>query len=163
MKQHVSNKVAWMVVALLIPQVALAGGFVNRTKECTGEDEIGETSASFGDLNGDGYVDLSTALSLFVNVQGKSYKRIGMGVTLIWGDVNNDGHLDYVTVPGSGALMLGDGKGGFQLGVRPPGPFGAECIAASFGDINNDGLLDIYYGVGYGSQDTLWRQAPESE
>ncbi|MCH2130079.1 MAG: VCBS repeat-containing protein [Pirellulaceae bacterium] len=163
MKQHVSNKVAWMVVALLIPQVALAGGFVNRTKEFTGEDEIGETSASFGDLNGDGYVDLSTALSLFVNVQGKSYKRIGMGVTLIWGDVNNDGHLDYVTVPGSGALMLGDGKGGFQLGVRPPGPFGAECIAASFGDINNDGLLDIYYGGGSGSQDTLWRQAPERE
>jgi len=149
---------------LLLPGFAQAGAFEDKTKAFTGLDDIGDNKAAFGDFNNDGHVDLITYGMLFVNIEGKKYKKIGSGGGLVmWGDLNNDGHLDQVRANGSGVVMLGDGEGGYTSGVGPPGPFGGECNAASLGDIDNDGLLDIYYCAGVGNKDTLWRQNPKHE
>ena len=120
----------------------------------------GVSSASFGDFNDDGFVDLATDGSGWTNVEGKRFQTGGPAGCIAYGDINNDGHLDYAVVNGPGPHQLGDGKGGFTEGIRPPGPFGEQCMAASWGDINNDGLLDIYYGGGSGNVDSLWRQGP---
>jgi len=156
--------IAVVAGVLLLPGFAQAGAFEDKTKAFTGLDNIGDTKAAFGDFNNDGHVDLITYGLLFVNLEGKKYKKIGSGGGLVmWGDLNNDGHLDQVRANGSGVVMLGDGEGGYTRGVGPPGPFGGECNAASLGDIDNDGLLDIYYCAGVGNKDTLWRQNPKHE
>jgi|GEM_PF-744477 len=157
-------KIAVVAGGLLLPGFAQAGAFEDKTKSFTGVDDIGDTKAAFGDFNNDGHVDLITYDMLFVNLEGKAYKKIGSGAGLVmWGDLNNDGHLDQVRANGSGVVMLGDGEGGYTRGLGPPGPFGGECNAASLGDIDNDGLLDIYYCAGVGNKDTLWRQNPNHE
>ena len=144
------------------PPVAVA--FEDKTGEWCGKGDGGGGTASFGDFNDDGFVDVATGSGIWLNAGGRKFRNIGGGGgAVIWGDVNNDGHLDRAQVSGPGPIRLGDGKGGFEVGPTPPGPFGAECVAASWGDIDNDGLLDIYYGGGSGHKDTLWRQDPEHE
>lgn len=151
-----------IALAALFPVLAEAG-FEDKSAEWCGADSIGGGGAAFGDFNGDGFVDLATHGGGWINTAGKKFETGGPAGAIIWGDINNDGHLDYASVHGPGPHFLGDGKGGFTTIDPPPGPLGAECIAASWGDMNNDGLIDIYYGGGSGNIDTLWHQGAGTE
>ena len=153
--------VAFSVALTMAPAFLDAATFENKTSQWCGQESVGGvTTASFGDFNEDGFVDLATDESGWTNIEGKRFEAGGPSGCIAYGDINNDGHLDYALVRTPGLHQLGDGKGGFTQGVGPPGPFGEQCMAASWGDINNDGLLDIYYGGGSGNRDTLWRQGP---
>src|SRR5688572_1945333 len=62
------------------------------------------------------------------------------------GDVNEDGHVDLVTVQSedcSVALLLGDGRGAFSSPPAPPFPVGPSPYPAALGDLDGDGHLDI--------------------
>ena len=68
--------------------------------------------ASFGDFN-DG---------------GQKFKAGGPRGTIIWDDINNDGHLDYAAVQGPGGNFLGDGKGGFAAGINKGNDNHRPCL-----------------------------------
>ena len=138
--------------------------FEDRTMEFFGVAAVGDWAAAFGDYNDDGFVDLSAAGTIFRNVEGRKYEQMVDQMSVgIWGDINNDGHLDYVRVAPAGDIFYGDGKGALKGGPCPGVPATKECTAAGLGDINNDGLLDIYYCGGSGQADTLWCQDPAHE
>jgi hypothetical protein len=65
---------------------------------------------------------------------------------LVWGDFNNDGHLDLLIVnnaPGEGtgdALLLGNGDGTFRTAMYLGSATGGPAVASDF---NHDGNLDI--------------------
>tara|TARA_B100000809_G_scaffold181022_1_gene178715 strand:- start:413 stop:1072 length:660 start_codon:yes stop_codon:yes gene_type:complete len=86
--------------------------FEDKTDQWFGEGSVGSSTASFGDFNDGGFVDLAT------DGGGQKFKAGGLCGTIIWGDINNDGHLDYAAVHGPGGHFLGDGKGGFAAGIN---------------------------------------------
>ncbi len=67
---------------------------------------------------------------------------------LIWGDYNNDGHLDAFIVAGQSAdglvarLYKNNGNGTFTF-IDTPDIYGVAWGAATFIDYNNDGNLDL--------------------
>lgn len=95
---------------------------------------------------------------------GLSYQRITSGLDepdfekgrtdFAFEDINNDGHLDLLSVGDHGSpnfnsaqhgimVWLGDGAGNFENHMN--GQFGYGGIAV--GDVNNDGFKDAGYGV----------------
>jgi len=62
------------------------------------------------------------------------------------GDTNEDGHLDLVTVQsadGTVAVLLGDGRGGFEPATSSPFAVGPSPYPPALGDIDQDGHVDI--------------------
>ncbi|MGI8785397.1 MAG: FG-GAP repeat domain-containing protein [Acidobacteriota bacterium] len=115
----------------------------------------------FGDLNGDGSLDLVTGNSAdgnvavmlgdgkgkFVRAQGSPFAVGPNPYPLALGDINGDGRLDVIA-PNSGrnrtlTVLFGDGRGAFQsapnskISVRE-GPF-----FVTPGDLNGDEKLDL--------------------
>lgn len=95
---------------------------------------------------------------------GLSYQRITSGLEepdfdegrtdFAFEDINNDGHLDLLSVGDHGSpnfnsaqhgimVWLGDGAGNFENHMN--GQFGYGGIAV--GDVNNDGFRDVGYGI----------------
>lgn len=61
-------------------------------------------------------------------------------------DVDEDGHLDLVTVQseeGTVGVLLGDGRGGFKAAPSSPFAVGPAPYPPAIGDIDNDGHVDI--------------------
>lgn len=120
-----------------------------------------------GDLNGDGILDLVTGdgntpgtISVFL---GNSSGGFGAATvfpaggddseTLALADLNKDGRLDVVVAhegsPGSIAVLLGNGTGGFGAPVTTA--LGAnDPHGIAVGDLNGDGNLDVVT-ANYGS------------
>jgi hypothetical protein len=129
--------------------------------------------ASWGDLNGDGFVDLYVGgfedwdagitypSLILMNEKGKSLKLVHQdnrfrtrGVTTC--DFDQDGDLDvyvsnYRLQPN--LLLLNDGKGQLKDAAErlnavatSPGFEGGHSIGAAWGDFDNDGRFDLFAG-----------------
>ena len=120
------------------------------------------SSASLGDIDGDGNTDLVITgedanrvhlTTLYLGDGRGGFTETAAGLTGVdsgsssLGDVNGDGALDLV-VTGEDAngdptatLYLGDGQGGFT--ETNAGLLGVESSSSSLGDINGDGALDL--------------------
>ena len=120
----------------------------------SGASYVGSITAAIGDFNGDGKLDIATAIQTAgATIQGLIYISLGNGdgtftvgtsvpnvtsVTnpLLVGDFNADGQLDLAT---GGFFYYGQGDGTFPLSN---GSAGAPTFVLA-GDANNDGLLDV--------------------
>ncbi len=122
--------------------------------------------AYFGDINGDGYVDLymwqqdgvPRADKIFFNDGTGHFVDSGIalptensehfGVKL--GDVNNDGHLDIVRTPRGGSpagVLINDGTGNFSVRQASFGPTDGSGVFLA--DIDGNGTLDAVTGLAY--------------
>ena len=129
-------------------------GMASYTTEATTSNDV-----TFGDLNGDGILDLVTAGASGANVMlgtgngtfgaATSYTtESGISNAVTLGDLNTDGILDLVTAGSSG----GNGRATVRIGVGN-GTFGAatsyatvtigQSYGVTLGDLNGDGILDL--------------------
>ena len=128
------------------------------------------TAIAFGDVNGDGSLDLfagngyrggsygeanelwlNDGTGVFTATSGAGPTGPRTGTTAAaFGDANGDGHLDLFVgnnlgPTGMDELWVNDGRGQFTNM-----PFGSQdALCAAWGDANGDGALDIYTGKLY--------------
>jgi hypothetical protein len=72
-------------------------------------------------------------------------------VSIVTGDFNGDGHMDFASVDGQSneiQVFLGDGAGGFHAPITYTTP--AVALALAVGDFNGDGHDDIAVAGRYG-------------
>ena len=119
--------------------------FDDVTDSC-GLNVIDGALSAWGDYDSDGDEDVMIDTRLFSNDGDGTFSEEkdappGYG---IWGDLNNDGHLDFLSLhEEQGGVYLNTGKGAFKLGAFP-GNAPSSYPKAAFADVDNDGLLDIY-------------------
>jgi hypothetical protein len=122
-------------------------------------------SATAGDFNNDGNVDVVTASNgsasvslLLGNGDGtfQTARDVPVGAVQPFdvqaADLNNDGNLDLVTANGSNttsdgsvSVLLGNGDGTFQAPTVYP--VGGRPFSVAVTDLNNDGAPDIVVGT----------------
>ena len=124
--------------------------------------------ASFRDLDGDGWDDLTIAtgagspVQIYRNNHGyfeSNYQSVGDSTQqnqILWGDYDNDGDQDlYLTSYTTNLLWRNDGGTFVDVTMAVGLPFeNSPTAAASWGDYDRDGYLDLYF-VDY-SWDTLY-------
>ncbi|HTY35678.1 MAG TPA: FG-GAP-like repeat-containing protein [Bacteroidota bacterium] len=143
------------------------GHFIDITDEAGLRSDAGGMGASFGDIDGDGKLDLCVAnwskpnrLYRNVSAPGKGIRfediteQSGIGGesyaknnAVVFADVDNNGTLDlFITKRGRpNRLYLNDGTGRFA--DRTKEMMGLDSLlsyGASFADFDNDGFLDLY-------------------
>ncbi|WP_375437131.1 FG-GAP-like repeat-containing protein [uncultured Hymenobacter sp.] len=112
---------------------------------------------ALGDINADGDLDLlfSTSFSSQINLLSNNGTGTFSGSTqvlvgnnprkLIFGDLDQDGDLDFLTGnlggQGSVSVRLNDGQGGFSTGQELP--IGGYDGTVAVGDLDADGDLDV--------------------
>jgi hypothetical protein len=115
-----------------------------------------------GDVNGDGYEDLISSGTGYINVLTNNHAA-GFKIAVsphassppqkvAIADVNGDGHLDLITVnldADTISVLTNDGKGNFSIASSPTVLGGPDSIAA--GDFNGDGKIDLVVGTILGS------------
>ncbi len=118
------------------------------------------TYSSFGDLNGDGFVDMvardiGVGFTVHLNDGSGSMQQTGTvglpGVGYgrgLFEDVDNDGDPDFLYTPGEtddipSGVLLNNGAGGLTDGgqVLAPVTLGRPCA----GDLDNDGWVDMVF------------------
>jgi len=128
-------------------------------------------SAAWGDYNGDGFIDLFVT---YVNRPDILYRNKGDGtfenVSLeagihdvedsaaegaVWGDYENDGHLDLFVANGccqvpkySSVLYRNNGDGTFTVVTEKAGVlYIGPTEGTAWADYNKDGFIDLYVGL----------------
>lgn len=144
------------------------GTFTDVTDKAGVGDKSWSWSATWADVNGDGWPDLYVVNGrypagepnkLYINKGDGTFVEMaeklgvaddGWGLGAAFADVNNDGALDlYVSnYIGDNNLYINDGKGHFKKATNlikgaPKDHWGK---GPAFGDINNDGWIDLYEG-----------------
>jgi len=121
--------------------------------------------AAWGDYDNDGDLDLylakfyGEANKLFRNNGGGSFTDVTSGplgdtregISVDWGDYDNDGDLDLYLVNNGQANKLFRNDGGGNFTDVTSGPLGdaGYGLSAAWGDYDNDGDLDIYLTNSY--------------
>jgi hypothetical protein len=131
---------------------------------------------SWGDYDGDGWLDLLAGSSLpekptavFRSQAGKAFVNVadGIGLTLMgrasrqnnWVDYDNDGDVDLFATDRVGPNKLYRNDGGkFSQVFADAGPTGARStVGACWLDYDKDGDLDLFLANQSGKTDSLWR------
>ena len=105
--------------------------------------EHGNSPVAFGDVDGDGWVDI-VAAQWWRNEEGQGFTRRSATGQSVLGDVDGDGHLDLFSLT-TQRFLLGDGAGGFAE-LAAPDFEAVPCLGAALGDFVGDSLLDAYAG-----------------
>src|SRR5687768_4865085 len=148
-----------------------AAEIFTRITDGPGSEGESSTGGAWGDFNGDGFIDLfvcqrgvtgvGPASQLFyLNNRDRTFSRetsgsiaevMRQGGGAVWGDYNNDGHLDLVLTSfnESNYLFRNNGDGTF---THNPIPSFVSDIAPSrsvtWVDFDNDGYLDLFRVIG---------------
>lgn len=121
-------------------------------------------TASWGDINNDGYLDLFVCNSsgtrnnfVYINNGDGRFSKINEGEitddqntsrNIDWIDLNNDGLIDaFVTNEGdeNNSLYINNSNGNFVKNTTPViTNNGGESFGSSWGDIDNDGDFDLF-------------------
>ena len=142
------------------------GHFNEVTKEAGLETKGGGTAASFGDLDGDGRVDLvvtnwnapnkiyknitQNGLVKFIDVSNLSSiadEKNDKNNAVVFGDINNDGLLDIFIAKRKSPNKLYINSGNFRFNDCSEQMLGRDTLlsyGAVFADFDNDGFLDLY-------------------
>lgn len=130
----------------------------------------GMFSTDFGDYDNDGLLDIG-AVSFGCCNGLRLYKNLGNGIwrtsytvnggntamDFIFGDMNNDGNLDFAVAHNGGTPYFGDGSGNFVLrhnNLPAPTNFGFKGV--SLGDVNGDGAKDLAF-ISSGGAVNVWK------
>jgi len=100
--------------------------------------------AAWGDVDGDGWVDLNAGGTLWRNEAGAGFERLTDVAPGLFGDMDGDGDLDLFAFADQ-RLFMGDGEGGFAA-VELEGLARTQSRGAALGDFDGDGHLDAYVG-----------------
>jgi hypothetical protein len=138
----------------------------------------GETWGMFGtdfaDVNNDGLLDIgsnsfgaSAGVHVYLN-QGDGTWTQGFGfiggnstMDFSFGDVNNDGNVDFAVNHQYGTVYFGDGTGNFVLSDgNLPGGGSMGRRGTSLGDVDNDGGKDLCFINGNGGVEVwIWDES----
>jgi hypothetical protein len=130
----------------------------------TNGEDWGMFSTDFADIDNDGDLDLGSVSfgccsGIHVyrnNMNGTWTQSFGFldgnsDMIFQFGDINNDGIMDFIAGHESGTAYFGDGTGAFNLndiGLPPAGSLGR--YGPSLGDVDNDGGMDLAFASSNG-------------
>ncbi|MGB9697315.1 MAG: T9SS type A sorting domain-containing protein [Ignavibacteria bacterium] len=130
----------------------------------------GMFTSDFGDVDNDGYLDLGSisfgccaGVHIYKNmIIGKWRQTFGFlggssGMEFSFGDINNDGNLDFVVTHQYGTAYFGDGTGNFVLKDNNlPSPGSGGLRGVSLGDVDNDGAKELSF-IGTSGSVNVWK------
>ncbi|MGH2575973.1 MAG: FG-GAP-like repeat-containing protein [Ignavibacteria bacterium] len=130
----------------------------------------GMFSTDFGDFDNDGLLDIGSVsfgccagIHVYKNMAAGKWRQL-FGFTggncpmdFVFGDINNDGNLDFAVSHQYGTPYFGDGAGNFTLrhnNLPSGGNSGLRGI--SLRDVNGDGAVDLAF-IGTGGSVNVWK------
>jgi hypothetical protein len=122
---------------------ALPYRFVDRTAELGLQ--LGNDQACWADLNNDGWPDLITGGTVWLNNQGKGFTKVQEGLgSCVAADFDNDGYVDLFSWSNL-QVYHNKGNGTFTPVPMPKLP-ATVSRGACWGDFDGDGFVDLYVG-----------------
>ncbi|PKL84990.1 MAG: hypothetical protein CVV22_10080 [Ignavibacteriae bacterium HGW-Ignavibacteriae-1] len=112
--------------------------------------------ASVADWNNDGLDDIAIAGGhFFKNNRNGTFTNVSSSINVsnsgtIWGDIDNDGYLDFFAVRGwdNDKIYFGNGDGTFTEDTDPTVVMNAPTVSPMWIDYDMDGLLDLFIAYG---------------